>query len=156
MQRNVIRQGGNTGLNYLRRLYLQRHIPSVSRMRSHVMVDITQGRVSNPICNRQQLISLDFKNNILLCQKTRSCFFQVFPSQIPVESRNTHTVIKTSIHFHIHFRIYCGLNSMPTKVVSISTFRCIYRIKRVSSNTTIQCYETILYYVSRATCFDST
>jgi len=88
-------QSSNTGLNYLQHLYMQHHRPSVSRLHSHVMADLTQGRTSNPLCNRQQLISFNFKNNILLCQKTRSCFFQVFPHS-PQWNLETH------IHMHIH------------------------------------------------------
>jgi len=131
MQRTVIRPGSKTGLYYLQHLYLLRHRPSISRLHSHVMADLTQGRMSNPLCNRQQLISWNFKNNILLCQKTRSCFFQVFPhrSQWNLET-DIHMHIQSYSKFHrihIHFRTYCGLNSTPTKVVSISiaSYRCI-------------------------------
>jgi hypothetical protein len=91
-QRTVTRQGSKTGMNYLQHTYLQYHRPSISRLHSHVMADLTRGRMSNPLRNRQQLMSLDFKNNILLCQKTRSCFFQVFPhrSRWNLETHNTY------------------------------------------------------------------
>jgi len=94
MQRTVIRQGSNTGLNYLQHLYLQCHRSSISRLRSHVMADLTKGRMSNQLYNRQQLIPLNFKNNILLCQKTRSCFFHVFPHRPQWN-------LETQTHMHI-------------------------------------------------------
>jgi len=96
MQRTVIKQGSNTGLNYLQHLYLQHHRPSVSWLHSCVMTDLKQGRTSNPLCNRQQLTSLNFKNNILLCQKTRSCFFQVYPHW-PQWNLETHTCAHTAL-----------------------------------------------------------
>jgi len=93
-QRTVIRQGSKTGLNYLQHLYLQCHRPSISRLDWHVMADLTQGRMSNPLCNRQQLISLNFKNNIILCQKTRSSFF-------PVSPHRSQWNLETHIYMHI-------------------------------------------------------
>ena len=91
MQRTVIRQGSKTGLNYLQHLYLQLHRPSISRLHSHVMSDLSQGRMSNPLCNRKQLISLHFKNIYSFTPEDTILFLARFASQIPVESTNTHT-----------------------------------------------------------------
>jgi hypothetical protein len=60
------------------------------------MADLTQGRMSNPLYNRQQLISLNFKK-IFFYARRRVLFLPSFPSQIPVESRNTRTYAHTEL-----------------------------------------------------------
>ena len=84
VQRPVLKQGVRTGLNYLQLHRLRLHRHSISRMHSHVTANLHRAgcEARYATCRSLCYYTLNFKDNVLLCQKRDSCFFQVLPTDI--------------------------------------------------------------------------